>query len=343
MSHPDHDNTDFIFAVVCAGGDSRLLSDLLDSLETNSDASTIAPHQICVVENTTPPHDDQVKRLCHTRPNVTLIRPGKNFGYGAAINLAAESLPNNRNSSAQPSWLIVCNSDLIFPPDSFTALRSAVKQQDDDRVGLIAPRLLDEQEDTHQHEPAKTQPSIGKFPTLWSLLSGKLRNRRTRKYIKSPTLRTKVDWATGACLAVRLDAFREVGGFDHGFFLDYEDVDLCKRLASENWTRIFDPSWKVIHRHPHAQNRNPNFDRLIHTRASLIRYFVKHRTRWELALLSTAYRLSIILHKRNHPMQSAWRAGINELRKSSKPNSPAIGISERPGKPPPNLKADRLD
>lgn len=319
MNHPEPDNPTFIFAVVCARGDSRLLTDLLHSLQTNSDPSTPSPYQLRVVENTTPPHDERIQDLCAAHPEITLIRPGKNLGYGSAINLAVQSLPDNKKNHPNPNWIIVCNSDLIFPPVSLSALRSAVKQQDDDRVGLIAPRLLDEKENTHQHKSTKTQPSIGRFPTIWALFAGKLRNRRTRKYIKPATHSTKVDWATGACFAMRLDAFQDAGGFDGDFFLDYEDVDLCKRLAAKKWTRVFDPSWTVIHRHPHAQNRTPNFDRLLHTRVSLLRYFAKHRPHWELTLLATGYRIAMIIHRKNHRMQPAWRAGIEELRNSSKP------------------------
>ena len=37
-------------------------------------------------------------------------------------------------------------------------------------------------------------------------------------------------WATGACLAVRLDVYKEVGGLDGRFFAHMEEIDLCWRL-----------------------------------------------------------------------------------------------------------------
>src|ERR1700712_3673254 len=38
-------------------------------------------------------------------------------------------------------------------------------------------------------------------------------------------------WLSGSCLLVDLAAFASVGGFDPGYFMYFEDVDLAERLA----------------------------------------------------------------------------------------------------------------
>jgi GT2 family glycosyltransferase/tetratricopeptide (TPR) repeat protein len=52
---------------------------------------------------------------------------------------------------------------------------------------------------------------------------------------------------TAACLLVRKSAFQEVGGFDEGFWNDYEDVDLCLRFQERGWLTVYEPASVVIH------------------------------------------------------------------------------------------------
>ncbi|MFL5517828.1 MAG: glycosyltransferase, partial [Gemmatimonadales bacterium] len=51
----------------------------------------------------------------------------------------------------------------------------------------------------------------------------------------------------GAALAIRRDAFRQVGGFDERFHMYFEEVDLCYRLSKAGWETHFTPAAEVIH------------------------------------------------------------------------------------------------
>lgn len=50
----------------------------------------------------------------------------------------------------------------------------------------------------------------------------------------------------GWLLAVRADAFHQVGGFDEGYFDGEEDIDLCLRLREAGWQVACEPSAKVV-------------------------------------------------------------------------------------------------
>lgn len=176
------------------------------------------------------------------------------------------------------------------------------------RTACIAPLLLDPPESL-----GRVQPSVGDFPTLATLLAGRARPRRTRKYRSTPRHACNVDWATGACLAIRADAFREVGGFDDAMFLDYEETDLCRRLADRGWRCRFEPSWRVVHLAPNAQ-RPADPARQIHTRRSLVRYFAKHRPAWELHALGLMLKSTLAVRGADHPFAPSWTAGLETYR-----------------------------
>ena len=48
-------------------------------------------------------------------------------------------------------------------------------------------------------------------------------------------------------MLAKRDAFREVSGFDEGYFLYYEDIDLCRRLRRAGFDICLVPSARVIH------------------------------------------------------------------------------------------------
>lgn len=56
-----------------------------------------------------------------------------------------------------------------------------------------------------------------------------------------------VFWATGACLCIRLDAFRDVGGLDARFFAHMEEIDLCWRLWQRGYQLVCVPQSTVFH------------------------------------------------------------------------------------------------
>jgi GT2 family glycosyltransferase len=52
---------------------------------------------------------------------------------------------------------------------------------------------------------------------------------------------------TAACLMMRRTAFEEVGGFDEGFEVSYNDVDLCLRLRERGYLIVYTPYATLYH------------------------------------------------------------------------------------------------
>jgi GT2 family glycosyltransferase len=72
---------------------------------------------------------------------------------------------------------------------------------------------------------------------------------------------------TGACLAIRTDLFRELGGFDTGFRNGYEDVDLCLRAALHQKQVWYTADCTLVHHESQSgpkrwEHVNDNVERL---------------------------------------------------------------------------------
>lgn len=56
-----------------------------------------------------------------------------------------------------------------------------------------------------------------------------------------------VDWVTGAAIAIRRDAWTQVGPLDESFAFYGQDLDFCHRLRRAGWHVRLVPGWRVMH------------------------------------------------------------------------------------------------
>ena len=72
--------------------------------------------------------------------------------------------------------------------------------------------------------------------------------RRYRQLDADPATPRDVDWVSGAAIWLRRDALDAVGGWDDGYFMYVEDVDLCWRLGGAGWRVAYEPGGEVVAR-----------------------------------------------------------------------------------------------
>ena len=71
----------------------------------------------------------------------------------------------------------------------------------------------------------------------------------------------EVSAVTGACLAVEFRKFHEVGGFDaERLPVEYNDIDLCLRLAERGYKTVYEPRARLMHRESASRGPNPRLD-----------------------------------------------------------------------------------
>lgn len=236
--------------------------------------------EVIVIDNASA--DDSLAVARELLPSARTLGLPHNVGYGAAVNRGAEL--------ARGEWLLVSNADLFVGRDGLAALPEVLARQPGD-VALVGPGLLG--------SDGRLALSAGRFPSMATLLTGLLRPCARRKYLGEQQHRQgTVDWVTGACFLARADAFGAVGGFDPGFFLYYEDVDLARRLQAGGHRTVHEPELQVVHVRPHhGRPPEPDIEEVV--RASRQRYFDRHRPGWEAALLRRLVRLEVLVRERS--------------------------------------------
>jgi N-acetylglucosaminyl-diphospho-decaprenol L-rhamnosyltransferase len=169
------------------------------------------------------------------------------LGFAANANqgIAATSAP----------FVVVANPDSEAQPGSVKRLREFA--EGNPRAGVVGPQL--------QFPDGSWQPSRRRFPTVRGTL---VRRTPLRKVLhpetrqidhyqldERPTEPVVADWMLAAFLLLRRDMLDELGGFDPGFRLYGEDIDLCYRAAKAGWERWYVPDAVVTHAHAAVTDR----------------------------------------------------------------------------------------
>lgn len=186
-----------------------------------------------------------------------------NVGYARGANAGAAALPDGIDV------LLIANADVRFAPGAVDALIGALS--DDPGIALVGPRV--------RYPDGSHQASARRSPSFTTALThaavGWLvpDNAATRRYhaldLTGPdvTVAGDVDWVSGCAFAVRRSDFDAVGGFDPGYGLFVEDVDLCDRLRAHGGRIRFVPAALVEHRVGASTGQRPLRARIAHARA----------------------------------------------------------------------------
>ena len=204
-------------------------------------------------------------------PQVRLLRNAENVGFARGINQAV------RHTRAP--LLLIQNPDCRLLPGALAALREVLTSNCG--CAIASPRILDP--DGSVQGSARGDPDLltglfGRTGLLRRLLPAarvSMRNVVTEAAIRSGAPSVKVDWVSGACMLVRRDAFESVGGFDEGYFLYWEDADLCRRMRARGFHVRYVPGATAVHRvGQSSRTAQANSVRAFH--ASAYRYYATH-------------------------------------------------------------------
>jgi GT2 family glycosyltransferase len=207
--------------------------------------------QTIVVDNGSA--DPDALRALEAPPAVRVLRLARNLGFAGGSNAGI------RVACAEGAdWIWLLNNDAEPHPDALSAMVTA--GESDPRVGAVGC-VLDE---GGAGGPATIHG--GGRVSFWS---GLPRHHARRVPI------AHVDYLRGASLLVRRRALAATGLLDEGFFLYWEDADLCFRLRAHGFALAVCEDAVVRHAgHGSLAFRSPEWDR--HFTCSSVRFFRRH-------------------------------------------------------------------
>jgi N-acetylglucosaminyl-diphospho-decaprenol L-rhamnosyltransferase len=240
-----------VAAVVVSHGHPRELEESLPALRPQVD-------ELVVIANIPGSVPDGVDAVHNEAP----------LGFGANVN---------RGVALTTADLVVSANPDAFPePGAVAALRAFMEAHP--RCGIAGPQMV--------FPDGTWQPSRRRFPTV----SGTIVRRTPLRLVLAqrhhfhldeapPAQPVEADWMLGGFLMLRRELLTALGGFDEGFRLYGEDIDLAYRAMRAGWERWYVPQAIVRHEHKAETDKRWLTRRTLWHWAGVLRFVRKHPER----------------------------------------------------------------
>jgi GT2 family glycosyltransferase len=240
-----------VAAVVVSHGHPRELEESLPILREQVD-------ELVVIANIPGSVSDGVDAVHNEQP----------LGFGANVNMGA--------ARTTAELVLSANPDAVPEQGAVDALRAFMT--DHVRCGVAGPRML--------YPDGTPQPSRRRFPTVLGTIVRRTPLRLVvsqRRHFHldevTPTKPVETDWMLGGFLLLRRTMLDELGGFDEGFRLYGEDIDLQYRAMQAGWERWYVPQAVVRHEHKAETDKRWLTRRTLWHWRGILRFVRKHPER----------------------------------------------------------------
>ena len=222
--------------------------------------------QVIVVDNAS---DDESCRDLPDMPGFRIERLSSNLGFGRGVNHVLDQIDSE--------FLLIINPDCLLVPEGLTELVEDLASHPE--AALVSGRIFD-MSGNEQRGSRRQLP--GPRRVLNEVFRFRLGTGIDLTHVPSPADAMAVEAVSGACMLVRTCAFRDLGGFDPGFPMHFEDLDLMARLQKAGWSVRLVPSVAISHAGGVSSRRRP-VRVMLNKHRGLWRYLGKHcRDRWPL-------------------------------------------------------------
>ncbi len=247
----------------------------LASVQTAADG---LQYEQLVVDNGS---SDNTLQIVKQFPAVRLIEMGRNTGFGAANNAAA--------NQSQGDFLLFLNPDMRATPGSFKMLVEWMRARRN--VGIASCKLISPDGSFN----AGTRPR--RFPTWRDQLALVLKIPHffptvLNQYLNvdfNPDKEQPVDTVQGACFLMRRELYQKLGSaFDPRYLFWFEDVDACREAARLGYYVVYTPIVSCVDYAGQSFKKRATLWKQKQFTKSMVTYFKKWepRRRWWLLWLA---------------------------------------------------------
>ena len=190
---------------------------------------------IIVVDNGST--DKSLHVLQQDFPQLRVLSFKENLGFAQGYNVAL--------AEVQYPYTVLLNSDVRTPKGWLNPLLDYMEAHPN--VGAVMPKMLKDREGGRQSfeyaGAAGGYIDCHGYPYCRGRIFDYVEDDHGQ-YDDGPK---SVFWASGACLMVRSDLYRAVGGLDKDFFAHMEEIDLCWRIRLAGSDLVMVPTSHVYH------------------------------------------------------------------------------------------------
>lgn len=178
--------------------------------------------------------DDSLAYVKSHFPQLEIVTMEKNYGYAGGYNRALEQV--------EADYFLLLNSDVEVPAGWIVPLIETLDAHPE--VAAVSPKIRSFAEP----ERFEYAGAAGGFIDClgYPFCRGRILDSIEMDEGQYDDARD-VFWASGACMLVRSDVFRKLGGFDADFFAHMEEIDFCWRAQLAGYKIRINPRSSVFH------------------------------------------------------------------------------------------------
>lgn len=218
----------------------KALDECLESIEVI--ISTTFSFEVIIVDNFS--NDGQFPVFKQKYSKCTFIENSGNHGFSNGCNFGAGIATGNH--------FLFLNPDTKLTLEALeTLLQTAVSHPE---IGILS--CLQINENNVFYKQNNLFPALGRFFGISRAIFRKLNKAKLEKRFNTTTDLFYPDWVTGAVVFISRNWFDKIKGWNEDYWLYFEDVDLCKKVADLGGKVAVTRKATIFHQHGGASRLN---------------------------------------------------------------------------------------